>query len=153
MVLIRHRTTTMHLGKKGDTIVEVLISLAIISVVLVSAYALTSKNTASSQEVQEQSTALKLLEKQAELLLAADSPIINPGCFNQDGGYVELPTITCTMTETGAEYDDALDSGAKYTVGITSALNGSTRTYTLTANWVTLSNTTANISMYTRRAD
>lgn len=52
------------LGSHGDTIVEVLIATAIASLVLVSAYAITTRNTRATQDVQENSYAQKLVEQQ-----------------------------------------------------------------------------------------
>jgi Tfp pilus assembly protein PilV len=55
-------------NKRGDTIVEVLIAIAVVSAVLGSAYAMTSRNVQNSQQAQEHSQALKVAESQVELL-------------------------------------------------------------------------------------
>lgn len=56
------------LGQAGDTIVEVLIAIAVISAVLGSAYAITNNSVKSNQEAQEHSAALKVAESQLEQL-------------------------------------------------------------------------------------
>lgn len=57
----------LHL-QRGDTIVEVLISLAVISVILGGAYVTTNKSLLATRSAQERSSALKLAESQLEKL-------------------------------------------------------------------------------------
>jgi Tfp pilus assembly protein PilV len=60
-----------NLGKSGDTIVEVLLAVAIVSTVLAGAYVATSRSLANSRQAQERSEAVKLVEGQLERLKAA----------------------------------------------------------------------------------
>lgn len=138
------------LNNVGDTIVEVLIAITVVSLTLTSAYALTRRNTVAGQQTQEQSTALKLVERQTELLLAASTSPTVLGCFNETGDYVILPTIECSMNFSGLQFNDAVDGGAKYNLSINVAPNG---TYTVNAQWETLSGQSANVSSYVRRAE
>lgn len=150
MVVMRGKRAVSPLGTAGDTIVEVLIAIAIVSLTLTSAYALTRRNTMASQQTQEQSTALKLVERQTELLLAdAIAPTVL-GCFNETGVYVVLPSVECSMNFNGLQYDEAVDGGAKYNLSINPTANG---TYTVNAQWSTLSGPTADVSTYVRRAE
>lgn len=55
-------------SQNGDTIVEVLIAMAVISAVLGTSYAIVNRNTKSYQQVNEHSEALKLSERQLEKL-------------------------------------------------------------------------------------
>jgi len=66
MLNIRH--TLRSLGEGGDTIVEVLISIAVISMILGGAYVTTNKSLKGSRAAQERSDALKLVESQVESL-------------------------------------------------------------------------------------
>lgn len=68
---LRRLFTTM--GDGGDTIVEVLIAIAVISVVLVGAYATTNHSLRSTEDAQERSNATSLVESQLELLKTASS--------------------------------------------------------------------------------
>ncbi len=52
----------------GDTIVEVVIAIAVIAVVLTGAFVLTSRNLTSVRDSQEHSEALALLQSQVEQL-------------------------------------------------------------------------------------
>jgi len=150
MVISRSKRALSPLGTAGDTIVEVLIAIAIVSLTLTSAYAVTRRNTTASQQTQEQSTALKLVERQTELLLAdANAPTVL-GCFNETGVYVVLPSVECSLNLNGLQYDDAVDGGAKYDLSINPTANG---TYTVNARWSTLSGPTADVSTYVRRAE
>ena len=58
------------LSQRGDTIVEVLISIAIVTLVLATAYATASRSTKNSMQSQEHSRALKVAETQLDLLKA-----------------------------------------------------------------------------------
>lgn len=57
-------------GQRGDTIVEVLISIAVASMVLASAYAITNRNVTTTQDTQEHNQALQIAQQQVEGLRA-----------------------------------------------------------------------------------
>jgi len=128
-------------NQRGDTIIEVLIAVAIVSLVLTAAYALTNKNAAATQEVQEQAYAQKLVEQQVELLRSSVAPT-GRGCYNvTDGSFVAAATPPpspnpCAISNGGATYD----------LLITPPVSGST--YTVTAGWDTVSGSHANITVY-----
>lgn len=65
-------TAKMHrrLYQRGDTIVEVLIAIAIMSLILTAAYVTANRNYLSMQDAQERGTALKLLERETEAMKA-----------------------------------------------------------------------------------
>lgn len=62
------------LGQRGDTIVEVLIAIAVVSGVLATSYAIVNSNTRSSQQASERVEALKLAEEKIELLRIGTEP-------------------------------------------------------------------------------
>lgn len=82
--------------QRGDTIVEVLISLAVVSVILGGAYVTTNKSLLATRSAQERSNALKLAEAQVEELkgLIATNPaaIFGPG----------VPSPFCVYNDTTA---------------------------------------------------
>ncbi|HSW75133.1 MAG TPA: prepilin-type N-terminal cleavage/methylation domain-containing protein [Candidatus Saccharimonadales bacterium] len=55
-------------AQRGDTIVEVLISIAIVSLILGGAYVTTNNSLRSTRAAEERSTALKLVQGQLELI-------------------------------------------------------------------------------------
>ncbi|HUB93961.1 MAG TPA: hypothetical protein VMB52_05665 [Verrucomicrobiae bacterium] len=68
--------------QKGDTIIEVLISIAIASLVLVSSYVLTTRNVDTIQATQEHSEALQLAQGQIEFLRNGTPPGgATTGCY------------------------------------------------------------------------
>ncbi len=85
-------TFSRKLGEGGDTIVEVLIAIAVVSMVLGGAYATTNRSLQASRSAQEQGVALRLVESQLEQLKAlADTP----------GGLSSPPASFCVMSSGG----------------------------------------------------
>ena len=64
----------LKLNKSGDTIVEVLVSLAILSLAFAISYSTASKALIVSQNSQEHSTALGYLDQQMEMLWYISQP-------------------------------------------------------------------------------
>jgi prepilin-type N-terminal cleavage/methylation domain-containing protein len=120
----------------GDTIVEVLIAIAIISLILATAFTITSKNTLELQNTAERVQAQHLVEAQIESLKASNG-LIGGTCFSTVGA----PTsgVGCTQTSTG--------SGATYQMSITQAGN----VYTVNADWTSLGkHAPSTVTMYYR---
>lgn len=94
---------------RGDTIIEVLIAVAIVSLVITSAYLIAGNRMAAVQGAQEQSFAQKLVEQQTELLRSAPVLPTAQGCYDTTVPvpiYVTSPTTydPCLVTNGGAEY-------------------------------------------------
>jgi len=145
--MLRQANFLNHRRESGDTIVEVLIAIAIVSLILVSGYAITSKNTQSMQDSQERIQAQHLVESQIEALRAQGKLTTQNDCFvdptdptNSTTGSQE--TGTCTAFKQSG-------SGATYTVKISGPNTG---VYTIQATWSSIGNKTAsddsNITMY-----
>jgi len=66
----------------GETIVEVLIAIAVVSAVLGSSFAVINKMLQNSQQTQEHEEALKLLEGQVETLKVAAKQPTTPTVFS-----------------------------------------------------------------------
>lgn len=135
-------------NRRGDTIVEVLIATAVISLVLVGAYAVTNRNRTALQDTQEQSIALKLVERQVEILRGAPATSLPPdgGCFDISGS-PQPAGNNCIQKADGAVAVAAY-GGAKYTMSV----NLTADVYTVSATWDTLSGSTSTVSSYYRRA-
>jgi len=122
--------------QRGDTIVEVLIAIAIISLILTTAFTITSKNTLELQNTAERVQAQHLVEAQIESL-KANKGLVGGTCFSATGA----PTsgASCTQATEG--------SGASYLMSITQAGN----VYTVNARWTSLgAHTTSVVTMYYR---
>lgn len=114
-------------SQRGDTIVEVLIAIAIVSLVLTTAYVITNKNTRAIQANQERVQAQHLVESQIELLrtktLSAPST-----CFDASG----QPGSGSACTRSGIA-----GSGASYTLSVAGP-DPITAVYTVKATWASL---------------
>lgn len=109
-------------SERGDTIIEVLIAVSIISLVLVSGYATTNRSTQAMQNNQERIQAQHLAETQLEMLHANGGVTVG-WCFSSTGA----ETSTCNaFTQAG--------SGAIYTVKITEVSS----IYTVKVTWAGL---------------
>jgi prepilin-type N-terminal cleavage/methylation domain-containing protein len=60
----------LRLSQRGDTLVEVLLAITIVSMVLGGAFALTRQSATTTQRAQERSEAINLAQQQTELLKA-----------------------------------------------------------------------------------
>jgi type II secretory pathway pseudopilin PulG len=96
--------------QRGDTIVEVLISIAVVSMVLAGAYVTTQRSLIATRAAQERSNALKLGQGQLEQLkgIISSNPnsVFGPGApspFCISGGAVVAATNTgCRVNTSGA---------------------------------------------------
>ncbi len=149
---------TRKLTQTGDTIVEVLIAIVIISSVLVGAYTLTNKSTASTEDAQERSQAVQLVEGQLENLRnRVDSPTNNSmtgvACFGADGSTQPGSGVTCTNTPNGAGTQPAyiqviVPPGGSAPAACSQA---STSAYTVCTYWDSILDTGQNnVTMYYR---
>lgn len=92
-------------NQTGDTIVEVLVCILVISVVLAGAFTVTNKSLLSVRASQERSQAIKLAEAQLERLRTAEAAtsLVVPFCIYPDG------TVTAAGSPTSKECYFGLD--------------------------------------------
>ncbi|PID30729.1 hypothetical protein CSA80_04285 [Candidatus Saccharibacteria bacterium] len=141
--MIRQKIRNVFTGfgdSRGDTIVEVLIAIGVVSLVLTSAYALTNKNVRSIQEVQERGYAQKLVEQQIELLRAVDPKPTTSGCFRPaDGALLAAGNSVCRPTV----------SSVSYTL-LVSPQTSPAGTYRVQATWDKLGGGQSKVTVYYR---
>lgn len=132
--------------QRGDTIIEVLISIAIVSLVLAGSYAITNRNVTTSQDTQEHGQALLIVQQQIEGLryLSASGTDLTTTfpashCVSLAG--VPTPSSSCSMNSSGA----ACGVGACYTVSITQPPIANT--YNVAVTWSDVRGNTAKVSM------
>lgn len=137
------------LGERGDTIVEVLIAVTIISMVLGGAYVTTNRNVQTSRNTEEQSSALKLAESQIEQLKGIvntdpgkvfDSPY-SSFCIFENVLY-ESGNDNCTVDSKGGQ----TGSQPQYRLATTK----SSDTFTVSVRWDKLGGNQGNINMIYR---
>jgi prepilin-type N-terminal cleavage/methylation domain-containing protein len=126
--------------QRGDTIVEVLISMAVISLILAAGYAITNRNVATTQDSQERSQAQQLVKQQAEQLrvLSANGGITlnNTDCTILNGTNVQVQTSAggaCDFLASGSPCGTS--TAACYQVRINKSIVNGVTTYLITATW------------------
>jgi len=131
-------------NQRGDTIVEVLIAVAIVSLVLVGAYASTSNSTTATLDAQEHSQAMRAVESQLEFLHSKGKTAGNNVCFDTTGTEQSSGAGACTVTPYGPGTQPA------YNLQITQP-SGGNNYYTVTAKWPSaFGNGNSLVTMYYR---
>jgi Tfp pilus assembly protein PilV len=117
------------LGRRGDTIVEVLLAMVVISSMLGGAFVVANKSLIASRDSQERGVALKLAEGQLERLkmLSESNPSVifgnlNTFCIKTNNTVVATPDAGCKIS-----------SGATYQISITRSNAGSI--FTAVVSW------------------
>ncbi len=109
-------------NSSGDTIVEVLVAMAVVSLVLAGAYVSANRSTKATRTAQERGEALKLAEAQVEQIkIAVDKGTALPASFCFEGG-LQTPSSNplCTTTN-GIPYTRSITSNGagNYVVKVT----------------------------------
>jgi prepilin-type N-terminal cleavage/methylation domain-containing protein len=125
--------------QRGDTLVEVLIAIAVVSLILGGAYVTTSRSLQATRAAQERSTALKLAESQIEQIkgLVNTNPTAvfgapSPFCIAAATG---LP-VDASEDDCGVDESGAINSVEPvYHLSVERAGND----FTLTATWFNVS--------------
>jgi len=122
--------------QRGDTLVEVLIAIAVVSLVLGGAYVTSSRSLLATRSAQERGNALKIAESQIEQIkgLAAsnskalfDASAPSPFCISTDGSVVASSDATCTVGTNGSP----TTTEPKFVLSVTRSGN----TFTLVETW------------------
>jgi len=113
-----------HRSSAGDTIVEVLIAIAVASMALVAAYASTAHNNQSIEDTQERSQALQLVQSQIEFLRNNGAAPVGT-CFMANGS--SGSGANCIVDAAG------VPSAAVNAYKITISPPDASRTYTISA--------------------
>lgn len=103
--------TLRKLGERGDTIVEVIIVIAVVSLILAGGFVTTNHSLQSTRDAQERGSSLKLAESQMEqikdlaetnpdLLFGAGAP--TPFCISDMGAVVAASSAECAMDTVGS---------------------------------------------------
>lgn len=127
----------------GDTIVEVLIAIALVSLIITGAYVTANRSVKTLQDTSEHAQALKLVQAQIEFLRAAKVAPDKP-CYNMNG----VTTTSCTLKSDGSTAG-ATDTPA-YNISVKlgdddSACSGDT--YEVNAKWDNLFGTTDSVTV------
>ena len=133
------------LQQRGDTMVEVLIAIAVISSILGSAYAITNNSVRTNQGSQERSVATKVAETQLEFLKSFTKTATVPSnnfCLYIDAAsnVVTAQTISGTpphptncLRDSSGNLSTAGDD--RYKVAINRSINGTESLFTVLVDW------------------
>ena len=146
-----------YLKEKGDTIVEVLIAIAVVSSVLGIAYSIMNRNTLTVRDNQERSEASKIAQGQLELLKNAWDGKISQSSFDSLTS-LDAFCLTSSTTNAPVNHPEILDTITGYDSGcvqnvlyhyfITKKTEGGGNTgYTVTVRWDSLNSGTSEIVM------
>lgn len=133
----------LRIGNRGDTIIEVLIAVAVMSSVLGIAYSIMNLNIETVRDNQERSEASKVAQAQVELLRSvyeSDAIILNPG------GSFCLTSGNSRHNNLGnmEDFVNGYSGNCKYSGGVTVSPTGiyhvdirsnSPESYTVTVRW------------------
>ncbi|HEY4161084.1 MAG TPA: hypothetical protein VGM08_03420 [Candidatus Saccharimonadales bacterium] len=127
-------------SERGDTIVEVLIAIAVASLILVTAYVTTHHSLTTIEDTQEHSEALQLAQSQVEALRSTQKTPASGGCFNSDG--TTASSSGCGLDAAGAKFNADTSRGTEFTVAITSTTDSRSgmSTYKVVTSWDSLLN-------------
>jgi type II secretory pathway pseudopilin PulG len=129
----------------GDTIVEVVIAMAVIAVVLTGAFVVTNHSLTAVRDSEEHSEALNLLQGQVEDLRNASPsniPNSSPWCFDASGKQAKTAN-DCIQNSQGAPNTSNSYYKLSFTKCTTTSICPSsgvgTNTYVFTVTWPSLS--------------
>ncbi len=129
----------LHGSARGDTMVEVLISIAVVSLILSGAYVTTNRSLQATRGAQERAIALKLAESQIERIkglmatpagAAALQGMVTPFCILPTTGQpAAVSGIVCDFASSGTASNTAEPI---FHISIVRNAND----FTLTATWI-----------------
>lgn len=115
--------------QRGDTIVEVLMAIVVVSMVLVAAYVTTTRNINGVEDTQEHSEALQLAQAQIEFLHDTTKSPAKNQCFDTNGNIVG--NAKCKVDASG----NPTTGQPQFTVAIT---HNNPTTYKVAVTWFSL---------------
>lgn len=122
-------------NQRGETIVEVLIAIAVIASILGTSYAIVNRNSSSYQQANERTQAVKLAEQQLELVRNLTST---------ERKAVKVSDTFCIKVTT-IEYDESncMYESNRYKVVATRTLD----TFSVTTSWDGIRGNSENVSI------
>jgi len=143
--------TRLGLSERGDTIVEVLVVLAVLGMALGISYATANHSLLNARQAQEHSEALEFVQGQIELLrtLPDNNPTIFDAAQHTNGfcmNGTNLVDLTGSNLYSQTSYPGACVANSLYDLSIKNTGDGFD-TFTIMAVWYDLDGTQDNVSM------
>ena len=139
----------------GDTIVEVIVAIAIVSQVLAAAYVLSNHNVLTIQDSQEHSQAMQDIQSEIEMLKNADGAGITTStsnCYDLDSSHSTFDKVVsnaCTFNANG-QYDSTTEPYYNLSVSSDGAAPPTPKLYTIAASWNDVFGHRGNVTMHYR---
>ncbi len=163
MLISTSKKNLRSLGKQGDTIVEVLIAVVVVSTVLVGAFTIANKSSQAVRMAQERSEAMKIAAGEVEHLMSSVPAGVGQ-CFNAAAtppGYVSALTVAIPALGSSGDVDGSYKSECKSGAGVTysrfidndSPPSGTPKTYTVHVRWDGLNGTRQEVTYKYRAAN
>jgi prepilin-type N-terminal cleavage/methylation domain-containing protein len=139
------RIKMLQFSERGDTLVEVLIAIAVASLILGGAFVTTNRSLQATRDAQERGNSFKLVESQIERIknLAASNPdsLFGAGtpasyCISSAGAVVASSNAACTVSAAG----NATTTEPKFALTVTRSGN----TFTVRSVWTKVSSNVQN---------
>lgn len=118
------------LDSYGDTIVEVMIVLAVLGFAIGIAYATANRSSTAILAANQSSAASSILQSQIEKIRVNTSPTSSNFCFKEDS------TVVQNNSDTDIVDGCKLGTNSRYSVNITKSAGSSPYTYHATATWI-----------------
>jgi Tfp pilus assembly protein PilV len=140
-------------NQAGDTIVEVIIAVLVVSTIIAGAFAVTNRSTRAVRDSEEHAEALQLLQGQVELVraAAASSGTLTTAILTQNGGFCLDTTLKAYAGGSGS----CAGAGGAMQLSLSvkcSALSagcpapaGTTTVFDLQGNWPAIGGGTASV--------
>jgi Tfp pilus assembly protein PilV len=147
----------LHRGlAKGDTIVEVMISMAVLSIVIATTYSLSTRAFKSGQDSQYRDQAVSFNQQQVELIKEADNS--KPQSISQ---YLPPPSGTgpasgtpfCISPQTKAFQTGAACNNINNLYTVSVVYNSAKAVFKITTSWVSPSGTNQNTVVFYKPSD
>lgn len=143
----RYTTSRRRPAQAGDTIVEVIIAVAVIATLLAGAFTVTSRSARGVRDSEEHAQALQYLQGQVEQLRAAagngtlPASLSTPFCMDTaDSSIYYQPATTDTHCTLGSLYQVSI-------TGPGASPGSGTSTFDLTASWSAFGGGTDTVSL------
>ncbi len=134
--------------QRGDTIVEVLLAMAVVGLVLGSSFGIANRSLRIGQSARERTTALKIAESQIELMKSIKT---TAQFTSQIGDFCVTPNLPVTVvnvTDISDASNDCVqvngDGGdGLYTIRISPPVAGGANSYAVNVSWTRIGASTA----------
>ncbi|NBU34261.1 prepilin-type N-terminal cleavage/methylation domain-containing protein [bacterium] len=137
------RLNTTHTGQRGDTIIEVMLAIAVLSMVLAASYNIANRALMTGRYAQEQTEAVKQAESQLEKLkykasLVKSGDSVAGTIFDTASGSTTFcigdDSSLSKITSTNSSYDSVC-KGRSGLYALDVNYNATSKTFIVTASW------------------